>query len=37
MFTVEKAFGVDFAAAQIAELKNVGDLATLIESKVAAK
>lgn len=37
MFTVSKAFGVDFAAAQISELKNVGDLATLIESKLAAK
>jgi acyl carrier protein len=37
MFTVEKAFGVDFAASQLSELKNVGDLATLIESKLAAK
>ena len=37
MFTVEKTFGVDFAASQISELKNVGDLAALIESKLAAK
>jgi len=34
MFAVEKAFGVEFAASQIAALKNVGDLATLISSKV---
>jgi len=37
MFTVEKTFGVDFAAAQISELKNVGDLATMVEAKLAAR
>lgn len=35
IFSVEKAFGVNFAASQIASLQNVGDLATLINSKVA--
>ncbi|HET9393772.1 MAG TPA: acyl carrier protein [Candidatus Rubrimentiphilum sp.] len=35
IFAVEKAFGVNFAASQIASLQNVGDLATLINSKVA--
>jgi acyl carrier protein len=33
MLTVEKAFGVKFAAADIAGLKNVGELAGLIESR----
>ncbi len=35
IFAVEKAFGVKFAASQIAGLQNVGDLAELIDSKVA--
>ena len=35
IFSVEKAFGVNFAASQIAALKNVGDLADLVGSKVA--
>jgi len=34
MLTVERAFGVDFAASQITALKNVGELATLIQSKL---
>ena len=33
MLTVEKAFGVKFAAAEIAGLKNVGELVNLIESR----
>jgi acyl carrier protein len=33
MLTVEKAFGVKFAAADIAGLKNVGELANLIETR----
>lgn len=36
IFAIEKAFGVDFSASQIAQLKNVGDLASLIASKVPA-
>jgi acyl carrier protein len=35
MFNVEKAFGVKFAAAEIARLENVGELAALIEAKAA--
>ena len=35
IFAVEKAFGVNFAASQIAGLQTVGDLAQLINSKVA--
>jgi acyl carrier protein len=35
IFAVEKAFGVKFAAAQIAGLQNVGDLAELIDAKLA--
>ncbi len=31
--TVEKAFGVSFAASQISSLQNVGDLAQLIAAK----
>jgi len=34
MFTVEKTFGVSFSASQMAGLKNVGELAQLIESKL---
>jgi acyl carrier protein len=37
IFTVEKAFGVSFAASQISALKNVGELAELVRSRVDAK
>jgi acyl carrier protein len=33
---VQKAFGVKFSAAQMANLKNVGELAELVRSKTAA-
>jgi acyl carrier protein len=33
MLTVERTFGVDFAASEITSLKNVGELAALIQSK----
>jgi len=33
MLTVQKAFGVKFSAAEIGKLKNVGDLASLIQAK----
>jgi acyl carrier protein len=33
---VEREFGVKFHTAEIEELKNVGDLATLIQSKLEA-
>lgn len=36
MFTVEKAFGVSFAASEIASLQNVGDLAKMIGAKTGA-
>jgi acyl carrier protein len=35
ILTVQKAFGIQFSAAQTAGLKNVGDLAGLIQSKIA--
>jgi acyl carrier protein len=35
IFTVERAFGVTFAASQISSLKNVGELAELVDSKQA--
>jgi acyl carrier protein len=35
ILTVQKNFGVAFSAAQTANLKNVGDLAALIQSKMA--
>lgn len=35
IFTVEKTFGVSFSASQMSSLKNVGELADLIESKLA--
>lgn len=35
MLTVEKAFGIKFAASEIGKLKNVGELAHLIQSKTA--
>jgi acyl carrier protein len=34
MLTVERSFGIDFAASQITSLKNVGELAALIQSKL---
>jgi len=33
IFTVEQAFGVSFAASEISGLKNVGELAQLIQAK----
>jgi len=33
MLTIEKAFGVKFSAPEIGRLKNVGDLAALIQAK----
>jgi acyl carrier protein len=35
MMTVERTFKVRFTAMQISSLKNVGELATLIESRLA--
>ena len=35
MLAVERAFDVDFAASQISSLQNVGELAALIQSKLA--
>ena len=35
VLTVEKAFGVKFSASEIAKLKNVGEFADLIESKIS--
>jgi len=34
MLTVERSFGVDFAASEISSLQNVGQLADLIASKL---
>lgn len=34
MLTVEKGFGVSFTAAEVGNLKNVGDLVALIKSKL---
>jgi acyl carrier protein len=36
ILAIQKAFGIKFAAAQTANLKNVGDLAELIRAKTAA-
>jgi acyl carrier protein len=36
IFSAEKAFGVSFAASQISSLKNVGELADLISSRLPA-
>jgi acyl carrier protein len=33
---VQRAFGIKFAASQTANLKNVGELADLIQAKTAA-
>jgi acyl carrier protein len=35
MLTVERAFGIKFSAAEVGKLKNVGDLANLIQAKLA--
>ena len=35
MLTVEKAFGVKFTASEVGKLKNLGDLALLIEKKTS--
>jgi acyl carrier protein len=35
ILTVEKAFRISFTASQVGRLKNVGELADLIQSKVA--
>ncbi|MEC5387197.1 acyl carrier protein [Uliginosibacterium sp. H3] len=32
--TVEKAFGIKFSAGEVGKLKNVGEFASLIQSKV---
>ncbi len=36
MLAVQKSFGIKMSAAQIASLRTVGDLAALIEAKLAA-
>jgi len=36
ILTVQKSFGVQFSAAQTAGLKNVGELARLVQSKAIA-
>jgi acyl carrier protein len=36
IIAVQKRFGVSFSAAEVSELKNVGDLAELIERKWSA-
>lgn len=35
IMTVQKAFGVKFSASEIGRLKNVGDLAQLIQAKAS--
>ena len=35
LLTVERAFGIRFSAAEAGRLKNVGDLASLVQSKAA--
>ena len=37
MLSVERSFGVDFAASEISSLKNVGELASLIQSKLSGE
>lgn len=34
MLTVERKFGIKFSASEIASLKNVGELASVIQSKL---
>lgn len=36
VMAVEKAFGLKFSAAEVEQLRNVGDLVTLIEAKTAS-
>ena len=36
ILAVQKAFGIKFSAAQVANLKNVGELAELIRSKTVS-
>jgi len=35
IFTIEKSFGISFAASEMSGLKNVGELAELIERKTS--
>lgn len=35
MLSVERAFGIKFSAAEVGHLKNVGELADLIQAKTA--
>jgi acyl carrier protein len=35
MITVERAFGIKFSTSEIGHLKNIGDLARLIQSKTS--
>jgi len=37
MLSIERFFGVDFAASEISSLKNVGELAALFGSKLPAE
>jgi acyl carrier protein len=37
MVQIERHFGIRFSSAEIADLKNVGELADLVERHVAAK
>jgi acyl carrier protein len=37
MLTIERAFGIKFSAYEVNKLRNVGQLATLIQDKVGAK
>jgi acyl carrier protein len=37
MLTIEKAFGVHFSASEVGRLKNVGELAALIQSKTSVQ
>lgn len=36
VMAIEKAFGLKFSAAEVEQLRNVGDLVTLIDAKKAA-
>jgi acyl carrier protein len=36
VMAIEKAFGLKFSAAEVEQLRNVGDLMTLIDAKKAA-
>jgi acyl carrier protein len=37
MIAVEEAFGIEFSTGEVTSLKNVGQLATLIANKTAAR